>query len=58
MTGQAWRVAVTVDELTTLAEALGVSEALLLYDTGCAACGNSPPLGFACLRCGQEGQAS
>ncbi|MGW1324808.1 helix-turn-helix domain-containing protein [Streptomyces antibioticus] len=44
--------AVTVDELTWLAEALGVTPARLMDDSVCPVCHDTPPTGFICGNCG------
>lgn len=44
---------IDVDDLFTLAEALGVTPAQLLESPEeCSSCHGSPPVGFACLACG------
>lgn len=50
-TGRSLR-AVTVDELTWLAQALGVAPIRLLDDSECPVCHGSPPPGFICGGCG------
>ena len=47
-------VAVIVDDLVTLAAALGVKPEQLLTAPGCFVCMDQPPAGFACRRCGAE----
>lgn len=48
------RRAVTVDELSWIAEALGVQPVALLALPACDTCGDVPPAGFACRSCGAE----
>lgn len=45
---------VDVDDLLTLAAALGVAPSVLLASPNCVACWDAPPPGFTCNACGTE----
>ncbi|WP_158713900.1 hypothetical protein [Streptomyces seoulensis] len=45
-------VAVYVDDVVSLAAALGVTVQQLITTPNCNACMDSPPPGFACRTCG------
>ncbi|GGV91812.1 helix-turn-helix domain-containing protein [Streptomyces massasporeus] len=47
-------VAVYVDDVVSLAAALGVTPQRLITQPNCRACMDSPPPGFTCRTCGAE----
>lgn len=49
---------VDVDDLTALAEVLGMEPARLAYESTCEQCAGSPPQGFSCNECGVRGEAA
>lgn len=51
---EAQPVAIYVDDVVSLATALGVTVQRLITPPNCAACMDSPPAGFACRTCGTE----
>ena len=51
---EAQPVAIYVDDVVSLAAALGVTIQRLITPPNCAACMDQPPAGFACRTCGAE----
>lgn len=47
---------ISVAELFALAHVFGVSVQRLTEGPACATCDDSPPAGYACLKCGKEGR--
>jgi transcriptional regulator with XRE-family HTH domain len=47
-------VAICIDDVVSLAAALGVTIQRLITPPNCLACMDTPPAGFACRACGTE----